>query len=268
MIERNGRKVINNPLVLKDGTYRMDLEDMEEKIRENNVKLFLLCSPHNPVGRVWTRKELTAAAEICSRYQVIVAADEIHCDFVRPGFVHTPYGTLPEELVKKSVICTAPSKTFNLAGLQASNIIIPDETLRRQFLGELNACASFGAGMFGLEACRIAYETGEEWLEELLLYLEGNYQYVRNFLKEQLPGIRLIQPEGTYLIWMDFRSLGYSDEQLKEKMRYEAKLWLDEGTMFGAEGSGFMRMNIAAPRSTIEEAMRRLKAAFSQEQPG
>ena len=268
VIERNGRKVINNPLVLKDGTYRMDLEDMEEKIRENNVKLFLLCSPHNPVGRVWTRKELTAAAEICSRYQVIVAADEIHCDFVRPGFVHTPYGTLPEELVKKSVICTAPSKTFNLAGLQASNIIIPDETLRRQFLGELNACASFGAGMFGLEACRIAYETGEEWLEELLLYLEGNYQYVRNFLKEQLPGIRLIQPEGTYLIWMDFRSLGYSDEQLKEKMRYEAKLWLDEGTMFGAEGSGFMRMNIAAPRSTIEEAMRRLKAAFSQEQPG
>ena len=244
------------------------LLDMEEKIRENNVKLFLLCSPHNPVGRVWTRKELTAAAEICSRYQVIVAADEIHCDFVRPGFVHTPYGTLPEELVKKSVICTAPSKTFNLAGLQASNIIIPDETLRRQFLGELNACASFGAGMFGLEACRIAYETGEEWLEELLLYLEGNYQYVRNFLKEQLPGIRLIQPEGTYLIWMDFRSLGYSDEQLKEKMRYEAKLWLDEGTMFGAEGSGFMRMNIAAPRSTIEEAMRRLKAAFSQEQPG
>lgn len=268
VIERNGRKVINNPLVLKDGTYRMDLEDMEEKIRENNVKLFLLCSPHNPVGRVWTRKELTAAAEICSRYRVIVAADEIHCDFVRPGFVHTPYGTLPEELVKKSVICTAPSKTFNLAGLQASNIIIPDETLRRQFLGELNACASFGAGMFGLEACRIAYETGEEWLEELLLYLEGNYQYVRNFLKEHLPGIRLIQPEGTYLIWMDFRLLGYSDEQLKEKMRYEAKLWLDEGTMFGAEGSGFMRMNIAAPRSTVEEAMRRLKAAFSQEQPG
>ena len=268
VIERNGRKVINNPLVLKDGTYRMDLEDMEEKIRENNVKLFLLCSPHNPVGRVWTRKELTAAAEICSRYRVIVAADEIHCDFARPGFVHTPYGTLPEELVKKSVICTAPSKTFNLAGLQASNIIIPDETLRRQFLGELNACASFGAGMFGLEACRIAYETREEWLEELLLYLEGNYQYVRNFLKEQLPGIRLIQPEGTYLIWMDFRSLGYSDEQLKEKMRYEAKLWLDEGIMFGAEGSGFMRMNIAAPRSTIEEAMKRLKAAFSQEQPG
>lgn len=263
VILRNHRTVVNNQLKLTDGKYEMDFELMERQIKEHHVKLFLLCSPHNPVGRVWTRDELMKTAEICSKYNVIVAADEIHCDFVRKGFRHTSFGTLPEEFSHRSIICTAPSKTFNLAGLQASNIIISNNELRSRYLTELNACASFGAGMFGLAACETAYKTGEPWLEALLTYLEQNYQYVKNFLAEHLPKIRLTELEGTYLIWMDFRSCQLDDEELKEKMRYDAKLWLDEGTMFGAAGSGFMRMNIAVPRKVLEDAMIRLKTAFS-----
>lgn len=264
VVVRNGRKLVNNPLRLEQGVYRMDFEDMEKKIRKEGVKLFLLCSPHNPVGRVWTKEELQTAAAICSRYGVLIVADEIHCDFVRKMYHHTPFGTLPEEFSSKAVICTAPSKTFNLAGLQASNIIIADSELRRLFTSELNACASFGAGLFGLEACRTAYETGDEWLDALLEYLEGNYAYIREFIRQELPAVKLTELEGTYLAWMDFRQYGLDDDQLKEKMRHKARLWLDEGTMFGEGGSGFMRMNIAAPRSIVRTAMERLKSEFSQ----
>ncbi|MCU6760778.1 pyridoxal phosphate-dependent aminotransferase [Brotonthovivens ammoniilytica] len=263
VIQRNHRTVVNNQLKLVGGRYEMDFELMERQIREHHVKLFLLCSPHNPVGRVWTWEELLKAAEICRKYDVLTAADEIHCDFVRKGFWHTSFGTLPEEFAARSIICTAPSKTFNLAGLQASNIIISNAELRRRYLTELNACASFGAGMFGLAACQTAYETGEVWLTELLAYLEQNYQYVKTFLAEYLPKIRLTELEGTYLIWMDFREYHFSDRELEEKMRHGANLWLDAGTMFGAGGRGFMRMNIAVPRKTLKEAMKRLKAAFS-----
>ncbi len=262
VILRNGRNVVNNPLVESKEGYQMDFEDMEQKIVKDQVKLFLLCSPHNPVGRVWTTEELMKLAAVCERHQVLVVVDEIHCDFARKAFPFTPFGTLSGKVPARSVICTAPSKTFNLAGLQVSNVMIPDETLRKSFAAELNRCGIFGVGQFGLAACQTAYEKGEAWLEELLCYLEENYQYVRQFLAEHLPGVRLTQLQGTYLIWMDFRACGMDDTQLKSRMRDVAKLWLDEGPMFGPEGSGFMRMNIAVPRKTLQDAMGRLKNAF------
>lgn len=263
VISRNGRVPVISRLIEGTEQYEMDFIDMERKIREQNVKMMILCSPHNPVGRVWKKEELEQLGTLCETYGVTVVVDEIHCDFVRKGYKHVPFGTL-EPFGKKAVICTAPSKTFNLAGLQASNIIIADPVLRRKFVTELNAQGMFGAGLYGLAACQTAYETGEEWLEQLLDYLEGNYQYIKTYLQEKLPKVRLTELQGTYLIWMDFRAYGYTDQELNRIMQKEAKLWLDDGPMFGQGGSGFMRLNLAAPKSLVEDAMERLYHAFGQ----
>ena len=263
VISRNGRVPVISRLIGGTEQYEMDFIDMERKIREQNVKMMILCSPHNPVGRVWKKEELEQLGTLCETYGVTVVVDEIHCDFVRKGYKHVPFGTL-EPFGKKAVICTAPSKTFNLAGLQASNIIIADPVLRRKFVTELNAQGMFGAGLYGLAACQTAYETGEEWLEQLLDYLEGNYQYIKTYLQEKLPKVRLTELQGTYLIWMDFRAYGYTDQELNRIMQKEAKLWLDDGPMFGQGGSGFMRLNLAAPKSLVEDAMERLYHAFGQ----
>lgn len=263
VIEKNKRKVVNSPLILKNGHYEMDFEDMERKITEHQVRLYLMCSPHNPVSRVWTREELLRAAEICKKHDVLMVVDEIHCDFVYSGHVHTSFGTLGEEYASRAIICTAPSKTFNLAGLQLSNIIISDQRLRRAFIAELNRCSIFDGGLFGITGCRAAYESGGPWLDALLKYLEGNVAFVREYLRKYIPKVRLIEPEGTYLLWLDFSSCGLDDAQLKSRMRKDARIWLDEGTMFGEEGSGFMRLNIASPRSVIEEAMERMRAVFA-----
>lgn len=263
VISRNGRVPVISRLIRGTEQYEMDFIDMERKIREQNVKMMILCSPHNPVGRVWKKEELEQLGTLCEKYGVTVVVDEIHCDFVRKGYKHVPFGTL-EPFGKKAVICTAPSKTFNLAGLQASNIIIADPVLRRKFVTELNAQGMFGAGLYGLAACQTAYETGEEWLEQLLDYLEGNYQYIKTYLQEKLPKVRLTELQGTYLIWMDFRAYGYTDQELNRIMQKEAKLWLDDGPMFGQGGSGFMRLNLAAPKSLVEDAMERLYHAFGQ----
>lgn len=263
VISRNGRVPVISRLIGGTEQYEMDFIDMERKIREQNVKMMILCSPHNPVGRVWKKEELEQLGTLCETYGVTVVVDEIHCDFVRKGYKHVPFGTL-EHFGKKAVICTAPSKTFNLAGLQASNIIIADPVLRRKFVTELNAQGMFGAGLYGLAACQTAYDTGEEWLEQLLDYLEGNYQYIKTYLQEKLPKVRLTELQGTYLIWMDFRAYGYTDQELNRVMQKEAKLWLDDGPMFGQGGSGFMRLNLAAPKSLVEDAMERLYHAFGQ----
>lgn len=263
VISRNGRVPVISRLIGGTEQYEMDFIDMERKIREQNVKMMILCSPHNPIGRVWKKEELEQLGTLCEKYGVTVVVDEIHCDFVRKGYKHVPFGTL-EPFGKKAVICTAPSKTFNLAGLQASNIIIADPVLRRKFVTELNAQGMFGAGLYGLAACQTAYETGEEWLEQLLDYLEGNYQYIKTYLQEKLPKVRLTELQGTYLIWMDFRAYGYTDQELNRIMQKEAKLWLDDGPMFGQGGSGFMRLNLATPKSLVEDAMERLYHAFGQ----
>lgn len=261
-IEDNERLCVNNPLVLRNGRYEMDYEDMEKKIIENNVKLFILCSPHNPVGRVWSVEELGKVLDICKRHNVFIISDEIHCDFTYPGHTHTILAQLAEDYLDKMIVCTSPSKSFNLAGLQLSHIFIPNEEMRKKFQKELFVIPYDESGTLALVAGRAAYEAGGAWMDELKTYLRGNVDFVRMFLQEHLPKIKLIEPEGTYLIWLDFTEYEFSAEQLQHKMLYEAKLWLDEGTMFGEEGAGFMRVNIACPRVTIEKAMKQLKAVF------
>lgn len=259
MIEVNNRRVVNSPLLLKDGHYEMDFDDLEKKIKEQNVKIFFLCSPHNPVGRVWKEEELRKIGEICIANKVILISDEIHSDFTYEGYKHHVFLSLDERFRDWTIVCTAPSKTFNLAGLQVSNIFIPNEELRVNFKKAVERTGYCELSYTGLVACQAAYEEGAEWLEEVKAYLKGNLEYVRSFLKEQLPQVELIEPEGTYLIWLDFRKLGLSVEQLEELMEKKAKLWLDGGTMFGKVGAGFQRVNIACPRKILEQALTQLK---------
>jgi len=262
VIKINNRRLIVNQLILEDGRYRMNLEEMERQIKNEGVKLFILCSPHNPVGRVWSDEELTAVGRLCTKYGVCVVADEIHADFVYTGYRHRIFAALSDEVAQNCILCTAPTKTFNLAGLQISNIFIPNERLRRIFIREISKTGYSQPNLMGLLACQAAYEEGESWLEELIKYLEGNLALVRKFLEEKLPKVSLVEPEGTYLIWMDFRALGLSDKELDELFVKKAGLWLDTGKMFGAGGEGFQRMNIACPRSLLQEALDRMEKAF------
>lgn len=265
-IRNNGRKLINSGLVLRDGRYEIDFEDLEKKIVENNVKLFILCSPHNPVGRVWTEEELRRIGGICLAHGVKVISDEIHSDFVYEGHRHHVFTTVDPAFEAISIVCTAPSKTFNLAGLQVSNIFIPDQQMREAFQKQMQLIGYGGINLIGLHACQAAYETGREWLEELKIYLKGNLDFVREYLEKNLPMIRLIEPEGTYLIWLDCRGLGLPEEELERLIVQEAKLWLDAGVMFGESGEGFERINIACPRAVVREAMERLNRAVSARQ--
>ncbi len=262
VIRDSGRKLVNNALVLRDGHYEIDFADFERKIAQEQVKLFVLCSPHNPVGRVWAPEELRRMGEICLRCGVRVVSDEIHSDFVYEGRKHYVFPTVDAAFQDNCIVCTAPSKTFNLAGLQVSNIFIPDAQIRRAFLRQMSAVGYSQANMIGLHACQAAYETGREWLEELKVYLKANLDYVRAYLAEYLPEIRLIEPEGTYLLWLDFRALGLTEERLEHLIVHEAKLWLDSGAIFGAAGEGFERVNIACPRAVLREALERLRGAL------
>lgn len=262
VIKVNERRLVVNQLLLQDGKYRMNLEEMERQIVDEKVRMFILCSPHNPVGRVWSREELIAVGRLCAKYDIYVVADEIHADFVYSGYRHQVYAALGPEFAERCILCTAPTKTFNLAGLQISNIFIPNERIRRSYIKEIARTGYSQPNLMGLIACQAAYEKGEEWLEELLKYLEGNLAFVRSFLQDKLLQVRLVEPEGTYLVWLDFRALGLSDKELDELIVKKAGLWLDGGSMFGAGGEGFQRINIACPRSLLEEAFNRLEKAF------
>ena len=259
----NERTLVNNPLRYQDGRYTIDFEDFEEKIIRHKVKLFLLCSPHNPVGRVWTEEELRRLGEICLRHKVLIVADEIHADFVYPGFKHHVFAGLSPELADQTITCTAPSKTFNLAGLQVSNIFISNKNLRAKFREEMVKSGYSQCNTMGLVACQTAYTYGRTWLEELINYLSSNLAFLRSFLAEQLPQIKLVEPEGTYLVWLDFNKLGLTQEQLDDIIVYKAGLWLNSGTIFGQEGKGFQRINIACPRATLERAAKQLAKAFN-----
>ncbi len=262
VVKNNHRKLVVSELVLtEEGRYEMDFADFEEKIQKEQVKLFLLCSPHNPVGRVWSREELEKIGDICLKHNVFVVSDEIHADFVFQG-THTVFASVREEYQRMSMICTSPSKTFNIAGLQISNIFIPDEKRRRVFKKAVYATGYDEISLPGLVACEAAYRHGEEWLNGVRSYIQANTAYVRTFLQDRLPQVRLIEPEGTYLIWLDFRAYGLGDEELNRKVVHEAGLWLDGGSMFGPAGQGFQRINIACPRKTLEEAMNRLARVF------
>ena len=260
----NKRKLINNSLIYEDGKYHMDFDDFERKIIENDIRLFILCSPHNPVGRVWTKEELIMLGDICLKHNVIVVSDEIHGDFVYKEHKHYVFASLKPEYLENTIVCTAPSKTFNLAGLQISNIFIPNEYIRNKFIQEIKRTGYSQLNTMGLLACQAAYEHGEEWLENLLEYLSGNLSFIRNYLSEQLPKIKLVEPEGTYLVWLDFRGLGLSHKEIEELIVEKAKLWLDAGTMFGKEGEYFHRVNIACPRSILEQAFKQLKEVITK----
>ena len=262
-IKANDRKVVNNQLILKDGHYEIDFDDFEKKIVDNDVKMFLLCSPHNPVGRVWTKEELTRLAEICQKHDVYVFADEIHSDFVYPGHRHTSFLSLPKEYTEKLILGTSSSKTFNMAGLQVSNIIIPNEEVRKAFERENGATGYSQPNALGMVATMSVYEKGEEWLDELIEYLQGNISYVREFLKEKLPKVKLIEPEGTYLIWLDFTEVTDDHKELEDIIVNRSKLWLDPGIIFGSETALFERINIACPRVILKQAMEQLYEGLS-----
>ncbi|MFN2105834.1 MAG: MalY/PatB family protein [Candidatus Promineifilaceae bacterium] len=260
-IEDNGRVVVRNPLKRLNGRYEMDFDDLAEKTADPAVKLAVLCSPHNPVGRVWTAEELRRFGEICQANDVLVISDEIHADLVLSGHSFTSFATVDEAFAANSIICTAPSKTFNLAGLRLSNIIARNEDQRKQFQDKFNSLGHLGPNIFGLVAAETAYRSGEEWLAEVLSYIEGNYNFLRTYLAEHLPQLALTPLEGTYLAWIDFSALGLDPAARTAFLMEEAKVWLNPGEIFGAEGADFERVNIACPRSLLAEALGRIKTA-------
>ena len=264
VIANNGRQLVESPLVYADGRYRIDFTDFEEKIRAHAVKLFILCSPHNPICRVWTREELARLGEICRRHGVTVVSDEIHCDFTWPGHRHTPFVLACPEMAEHTVTCTAPSKSFNLAGLQVSNILIPGTQLREAWERELQQISFHAPNSLGLAACEAAYREGGPWLEACKAYMHENLRYVREFLEEKLPKIRLVEPEGTYFAWLDCTGLGLSKEELDELIIQEARLWLDTGSLFGQCAAQFQRVVLACPRSVIVRAMEQLYRAAAK----
>jgi cystathionine beta-lyase len=257
----NKRRLIVNELVYQDGIYSIDFEDFEQKIQLENVKLFILCSPHNPVGRVWTHDELCHLGDICQKHGVTVISDEIHADFVYPDHRHLVFANVKPEFADFTVTCTAPTKTFNLAGLQVSNIFIANRSIRKRLREEIVRTGYSQLNIMGLVACKAAYSTeGTKWLEELKIYLKDNLDFLHSALRDT--GVKIVEPEGTYLVWLDFSVLALSDHALDTLLVEKAKLWLDGGTMFGTGGSGFARINIACPRALLEQAVRQLKDAL------
>ena len=260
----NGRRLVNNPLVMKDGRYEIDFADFEKKMTDEKVKLFILCSPHNPGGRVWTKEELLRMSEICLKHGVLVVSDEIHSDIVFSPHTHTVYANLSEEAAQNCIICTSPSKTFNLAGLQFSNIIIPNEKLREEFQKEYDRTGYDEPSLMGIIAATAAYSEGEEWFDEAKKYISENIAFTKEYLASHCPKIRIIEPEGTYLVWIDFSAFTeLTDTEISKRVLNDAKVWLDYGTMFGKEGEKFQRINVATPRKILELALERICKEFS-----
>ena len=268
VIRDNGRTVVENELVYDDGRYIIDFEDFERKITEHQVKLFILCSPHNPVGRVWSLDELRRIGDICRKYDVFVVSDEIHCDFAFREHPHHIFLTANPELADRSIVCTAPSKTFNIAGLQVSNIWIPNEQVRKEFLKEIDRSGYSQLNTLGLAACQAAYTSGGPWLEQCRKYLRANLDYLRSFLAQHIPQIKLVEPEGTYFAWLDCSGLGLSRRELNDLIVKQAKLWLDAGHIFGGNAGQFQRVVLACPRTTLQQAMEQLEQAVHQRNPG
>lgn len=259
----NERRLVVNELRYSEGRYSIDFEDFEEKITNNDIKIFILCNPHNPVGRVWSNAELIRIGDICLKHKVVVISDEIHMDFVYPGNKHLVFADLKPEFQQITVTCTAPTKTFNLAGLQISNIFIPNCKLRTAVKNEIDRTGYNQLNIMGIVACKAAYKEGGEWLRCLRSYLKENLDFLRGFLEDKIQQVKLVEPEGTYLVWIDFRGLGLNESELNELIVKKAGLWLDKGTMFGPSGAGFQRINIACPRAILNKALNNLESAIN-----
>ena len=263
----NGRQIVDSPLIYADGNYTIDFDDLDKKMAEPNNKVLVFCSPHNPAGRVWNEEEIRKVVDICKKYDKWIICDEIHCDLLRCGMTFHPILKVAPDYADRIAVCTAPSKTFNLAGMKTSNIVIHNKELQAAWKDLIGGKLSMnGAGTLGLTAMIAAYNEGEEWLEQLKEYLDGNFAYIDAFLKEHLPKAHMVPSEGTYLAWIDFN--GYVDgdaEKLEEIMQKKARVALDEGYIFGDAGRGFERINIATPRSVVEDCMDRILKAFKEE---
>lgn len=256
-IRNNGCRVVPNPLIYENRTFRIDFEDLDRKTADPGVRLLLLCNPHNPAGRVWTREELARIGEICQKNGVRVIADEIHCELVFPGHEYVPFASTGENQLRNSVTCVSPSKAFNLAGLQIASIISCDRVVRERIDRAININELCDVNPFGVEATIAAYEGGEDWLLQLLDYLKGNYDLLCDFFKTYLPQIPVTSLEGTYLVWTDCRAFHLPSDVLQTLLLEETGLWLNSGTLYGAEGEGFLRWNIACPRVVLHDALTR-----------
>ena len=263
-IEMEGRKVVCNNLLYNDGYYTIDFDDLEQKAQDSKNTLMFVCSPHNPVGRVWTREEMEKVAEICLKYNVIWMVDEMHCDFIFPGHEFTSCMNLDKKFHEIIALYSSPGKTFNVAGLQPANIIIPNKELRKKYQWANTQAAYSQGSLMGQLAVKVCYTKGAEWVDELVEYIYENVQYMSKFVKENFPKATMVQPEGTYLVWVDFSGYGFSNEELEHLMLEEAKLWLDSGIIFGPETAQFERFNVACPRVTVKQALTQLKDALDK----
>ncbi len=260
-IEGNQRRILLNPLIFKNDRYEMDYNDLRKKVKDPKVKMLILCSPHNPTGRVWDKEELEELGDICIDNGVMVISDEIHSDIRYPGVGFTNFASISEKFARNSITCTAPSKTFNLAGLQVSNIIIPNEKIREVYQEYVNSAGLSKPNAFAIEAAKTAYDECEDWLEELLKYIQGNKEFLKDFISKNLPQVKLVEPQGTYLAWLDFRQIESDPKKLERLMLGDAKVAFDEGYIFGSGGEGFERVNLACPRSVLRKALTRVAEA-------
>ena len=259
-IRNNGCELLANPLVREGDTYKIDFDDLEKKASDPKAKIMLLCNPHNPTGRVWTREELTGIGEICLRHGLTVISDEIHCEFVYKDYTYTPFASISKEFAANGVVCISPSKAFNIAGLQIANIVAPDEEMRARIDRAININEVCDVNPFGVIATIAAYNDSEDWMDQLVEYIEGNYRYMKDFCEKHLPGFPVMKLEGTYLAWMDCRRLGETSELIERQLEDEVRLKLNAGTMYGADGEGYMRWNLACPRALVKDGLERFQA--------
>lgn len=262
-VEGNNRRLVTNPLHYENGDYSIDWEDLEKKASDPSVKLMILCNPHNPAGRVWTREELLRIGEICKRYHVYVLSDEIHCELTAPGYTYTPFASLSDDLRMHSVFCASPSKAFNLAGFQVANIFVPNAEIRKKIEAILQGLDMESLNCFAVEAFIAAYNESEDWLDEVNVYIHENYLFMKDFVESQMPDLHLVPLEGTYLAWLDCKVLNLTSQEMYEELKNEYHLWLNAGTMYGVEGEGFVRWNLACPRSILKEGLQRFLKYYS-----
>lgn len=263
-IKNNKCEVVLNDLKYNREFYEIDFEDFEKKASDNKVKIFILCNPHNPVGRAWSKEELERLGDICLKHNVLVIVDEIHRDLVYKGNKHIPFATINEKFLMNSITCTAPSKTFNIAGLKTANIIVANEENRKKVDRSLNINEAIEPNVFGIEALIAAYNHGEEWLDQLMEYLEGNLNYLISFINNRLPKVKVVIPQATYLIWLDCKSYNMSSGELSEKIYEQGKLRINSGKNYGEAGEGFIRINIACPRTVLTDGLERLEKVLKE----
>ncbi|MBO1510798.1 MalY/PatB family protein [Metabacillus bambusae] len=264
MAKKHKREVLYNQLLLNsDNRYEIDFEDLEEKLSDKMTKMFILCNPHNPSGRVWSKEELTKIGELCIKHDVLIISDDIHSDLLLFDNHYTPIASINKAFADQTITCIAPSKTFNLAGLQASAVLIPNDSLKRKYNAVLQLYGLMAVNTFGADAMEAAYKHGGKWLNELIHYLEENVLLIENFLNEHLPDIKVMRPEATYLVWLDARKLKKTDDELKNLLLTKGKIALEPGSKFGENGAGYLRMNIACPRETLNDGLQRLKKALA-----